>query len=752
MAVNRVPNPLVGAVTEEVDPLALKSANNLSDLANVATAKANLSLGTAADATIGTAAGNVPALGAGGKLEVPVAFTPAVPGDWLVAPTTLGDAVDEAGARLSAGKVYRVGADRDYTTVQDAVDAANAAGGGQVVIDPGSWGAVTLKAGVELRGANKRGVRIGKLTLNLGTPGGNRSSHEGSVRDLRITGGAGEYDIDDTGALGAQLVIFENVDVYPSATGLGVRLQDSTIGGSGLRTLYISQGVGLYIHSGGDGTSHMLDLSSWLAVYSGNLVVNGDDADGPALRLREGALLNSERGACHVRVTGYTTLDNASAFATAPSIFVHTWEVRTNTATPIQFSGANGVVAVGEMLGATNLGQVAATLVSGVGALAWTRVEVSGYVDTSASTTTDLLQILASLLAPGAGGGPGLVQVTGGVASQDAGNVEAATWRTALGLEDLATTQRSSLREVTSGGTDGQVLTSDGLGGYTWEDATGGGGGGGGETNTASTEGAATGAAVFSQKVGVDLRFHGVAGGDGISTAVVGEDVVVSQNGYPNFARSFHFDGSTRLSITDASWSGTDFTGAYTIVAFLWLQPDAAGDNAIAGQFQPGVGGNQSWLWRIDATSGVTELLVSNGVALTTYTFNIMPTPGTWTHMAVSYNGSTTATLYMNGVQVAQAVSGAISPSSSTDPVVIGARSDGTQAFKGQMFYVRFWSDTRTAAEIADNASTVLSDLTGLDALYLFNSDVTDSSGNGNTLTVTGTATYPVAMPPMVWS
>ena len=71
---------LLGA---ETDPSALKSANNLSDLASVSTAQTNLSLGTAAVEDVGTTANNIVQLNGSGQL-------PALDASLLTSvPTTL---------------------------------------------------------------------------------------------------------------------------------------------------------------------------------------------------------------------------------------------------------------------------------------------------------------------------------------------------------------------------------------------------------------------------------------------------------------------------------------------------------------------------------------------------------------------------------------------------------------------------------------------------------------------------------------
>ena len=86
---------------------------------------------------------------------------------------------------------------------------------------------------------------------------------------------------------------------------------------------------------------------------------------------------------------------------------------------------------------------------------------------------------------------------------------------------------------------------------------------------------------------------------------------------------------------------------------------------------------------------------------------------------------------------------------SNANNVKIGQDSDNTAGlfYGGLIDEVRLWSTARSGAEIAANWKTSIDSATGLVASWHFNDALTDASGNGNTLTGTGSPGYSTDIP-----
>ena len=122
------------------------------------------------------------------------------------------------------------------------------------------------------------------------------------------------------------------------------------------------------------------------------------------------------------------------------------------------------------------------------------------------------------------------------------------------------------------------------------------------------------------------------------------------------------------------------------------------------------------------------------------------PDLGAWYHVACVYSASAgSTTYYVNGVQQGSPQTG--NPTGLFDsaaPCTIGGYSPST-CFDGSIDEVRIWGTARTQSQIR---ATMFNELpgteSGLKGYWRFNNSLTDSSGNGNTLTNNNSATFEI--------
>lgn len=130
--------------------------------------------------------------------------------------------------------------------------------------------------------------------------------------------------------------------------------------------------------------------------------------------------------------------------------------------------------------------------------------------------------------------------------------------------------------------------------------------------------------------------------------------------------------------------------------------------------------------------SGLNEIyfyVVANGTnycAATTATL----ASNTWTHVAVTWSGSTnTQQIYFNGV-LQTSNFGGTSSTGTNGLVTIGTRPGGTQNFNGTLEELRVWNKKLTTCEIVDNMyNSITTTPVGLIMNYHFNSG---TAGNNN--------------------
>lgn len=199
----------------------------------------------------------------------------------------------------------------------------------------------------------------------------------------------------------------------------------------------------------------------------------------------------------------------------------------------------------------------------------------------------------------------------------------------------------------------------------------------------------------------------------------------------------------------------------------MWIKPES---NISGGKSFPflskddGGGGKRSYSFsQYDAGAGVTKFQAftsrdGGNVNYAAHEITYTPSIGTWTHVAVTFDGAAAAAsrhkFIINGADQGSgtnvsAGTGATSANNSTARVCIGAFDDTTflipngYLYDGKMNLVRLWNTTRTPTEIANNMCNVFGTATtGLVAEWSLNGVATDASGNGLTLTLNGSPSY----------
>jgi len=117
----------------------------------------------------------------------------------------------------------------------------------------------------------------------------------------------------------------------------------------------------------------------------------------------------------------------------------------------------------------------------------------------------------------------------------------------------------------------------------------------------------------------------------------------------------------------------------------------------------------------------------------------------TWTHLAVTYDSSDNLRAYLNGVPDGTGTGSGTSESITQIDVAVYPGASAGVLLAGNLTNVSLWSRVLTVAEVVELAggklTSSLANQDNLEALYTFNSDFTDSSGNSLDLALTGSPT-----------
>lgn len=210
---------------------------------------------------------------------------------------------------------------------------------------------------------------------------------------------------------------------------------------------------------------------------------------------------------------------------------------------------------------------------------------------------------------------------------------------------------------------------------------------------------------------------------------------------------------SQSWSITDASQTGLDLAGNFTIAAWVNLESLPSGDCfGIVSKTNDGVGG--SYVFRIcDDTVDPLQVYTIGNAGQDVEQVSWGPSTATTYHVAVTFNTSGSAyKFYVNGSQFGTTQTGAnTSITNTAQPFHIGSSViSGVPArfFDGLIDDVRVWSRELSSTEISDlyNTPCSFSNGSNLQGSWAFESNGNDSSGNGNNLTNNNSATFGTAL------
>lgn len=201
-------------------------------------------------------------------------------------------------------------------------------------------------------------------------------------------------------------------------------------------------------------------------------------------------------------------------------------------------------------------------------------------------------------------------------------------------------------------------------------------------------------------------------------------------------SQSFSTADSSSLSVTS------------NITLELWVKLATAPTSGNQFQFinkNSGSGNNLSYSCsyvNVAGTFKIRMFVSSDGSTADTMDFTFTIPTGTWTHVAFSWQASThTCTFIVNGVSQGTTVGTATAIFDSNSAVVLGSSGSG-DFFNGKMDEVRIWSTNLSAATVLANYKTQIDTAVNLVASWHLDNALTDSTGNGNTLSNNNSITF----------
>ena len=176
------------------------------------------------------------------------------------------------------------------------------------------------------------------------------------------------------------------------------------------------------------------------------------------------------------------------------------------------------------------------------------------------------------------------------------------------------------------------------------------------------------------------------------------------------YGEALVFDGSDhRIVIADATATVYDSTFA-AFTAMAWIKPDAAsGENFVMGKMGGSI--DRGWQFSVDQGSGEIKLVYFNSASGTqdsVVASGLTIPANEWMHIAATFLGSTSLSIYTNGVLAVSETTGVLALLNSDNAIdlEIGGRGStpASQFWDGCIDDVRIYAEALTEAEIASVA------------------------------------------------
>ncbi len=215
--------------------------------------------------------------------------------------------------------------------------------------------------------------------------------------------------------------------------------------------------------------------------------------------------------------------------------------------------------------------------------------------------------------------------------------------------------------------------------------------------------------------------------------------------------QSIGLASASSQAATRANTGSTGLGGLATNITFeTWVKfttlPSSGNSMVLASKWLTGGGGGDySYIFWMDNNAGTYRMKMNTSAGGGTVNISSLST-GTWYHMAWVFTFSgTTYEAFLNGVS--QGTSGSVGAiATTTSPFALG-RQDTQDYLNGRMVMARFWTATRSSAQLLANQCTTLGSTANLSAEWTLDNTYNDNSGNSNTLTGVNTPTFTTDIP-----